>query len=122
MTSNTYQKQVLSLRDRFHTITEDELFEMYKGYITKYEDEKYYYISTDFTYEFPESIGFSCYDIGALLKKKGVVTKGINTDHEYSCCYFYFKTRDSAERFARRLAKFIIQRQAVANDWGLFAG
>lgn len=129
MTSNLDQK-IKSLKERFPHMTEDELFNLYSGYIDHHDDEAIiidgvptrYSIVTSFSFEFPDHSGISCHDIGRLLKVHGVATKGVKSDHEYSCCYFYFRDKKAAESFARRLAKFICARREIAKKWGLFTG
>lgn len=90
----------------------DEIQKQLERWITHLYDvddsDHPYYIASDFTAFddiFPSSM--SCYEVSDVIRTAGIVTKGILEDHEHSCCYYNFKTRISAERFCKRLAKFI---------------
>lgn len=89
----------------------EDLERRYLSYINKadWETEYPYWISTDFGREFPRRM--SCYAIADIIRKGKVVMKGTLEDHEHSCCYYNFKTKLAAERFAKRLARFIFNRK-----------
>lgn len=102
---------------------EDEikrLQERYKACVMKFDRElEYEYpycIMTDFGDEFPQFI--NCYEIAEIIRKAGVITRGVLEDHEHSCCYYNFKTKRSAERFCDRLGKFIAMRRQKARELG----
>jgi hypothetical protein len=75
-----------------------------------------YSLSTDFGHLWDplclNNIG-SCHDLGRLLERDGVVTKSMTSDHESSCCYFYFKSKRSALAFIKRMNKWIDKRAAL---------
>ena len=57
--------------------------------------------------------GDGCYWYVDKLKKAGVITKTTFEDSEYCQCYFYFKTKQSAEGFINRLNKWIEKRMEM---------
>ena len=63
--------------------------------------------------------GESCYDMGDLLVKNGVVDATVLEDHESSCCYFSFKSIEHAQGFIKRLNEFLKLRAAAAHVLGL---
>lgn len=61
---------------------------------------------------------FGCDDIHDILNANGVVGSA-HSDHEYSCCYYRFKTHRSALGFVKRFNKFMKRRAEVAVRFGL---
>lgn len=50
-----------------------------------------------------------CHSVHEWLVQIGAVRKNVNHDHESSCAYYYFSTRQSAQNFVDKLNKKIYE-------------
>ncbi len=68
------------------------------------QDLRQFFPKTDGIYgSIPSGKGRGNNDIGKILKRRGVITTGMDLDTEYSCTYVYFKTKRDAKAFLSRL-------------------
>lgn len=61
----------------------------------------------------------SCYDIDELLENAKVITTAVEVDSESCQSFYYFKRREAAVSFLKRLNKFIDKETAKVAKYQL---
>jgi hypothetical protein len=56
------------------------------------------------------------YDVERVLRKEGIIRRGMKTDTESCALVVMFSTKDGGQKFIARLNKFLVEHQNVSLD------